>query len=107
MLCEVCEVCEAVGRCRLCGRYVCGNHVDANGLCSVCRETLCSICHIRLSVGNCLICGRIICRECSVELQPSIRVCSECYDKILNNNSYVKYRKLLRRFVRDWRNIRY
>ncbi len=48
-----------------------------------------------------MICGRIVCRECSVELQPSIRVCNECYSKMLNDDMYIKYRELLRRFIKD------
>ena len=27
------------------------------------------------------MCGKLICRDCSVEYQPGIRVCRECYNK--------------------------
>ncbi|MEM1600788.1 MAG: hypothetical protein QXY36_01595 [Sulfolobales archaeon] len=102
MLCEICEALEAVGQCRLCGRYVCSTHIGVDGICSICREALCRICYQRLSISSCLVCGRVVCRECSIELQPSIRVCRECYDKLLNDKAYVKYRRFLRRFVREW-----
>ncbi|MCX8186052.1 MAG: hypothetical protein N3G48_02950 [Sulfolobales archaeon] len=101
MLCEVCEASNAVATCRLCGRNACANHIDSGGLCSICKETLCKLCSQRLSVSSCAICGRIICRECSVELQPAIRVCKECFSKILYSESYSKYRKYLRRFAKN------
>lgn len=101
MLCEVCEAEEAVGRCKLCGRYACSRHLDPDGICSICRETLCRICNQRLSVGMCLICTRVICKDCSVELQPGIRLCRECYDRLLNDPNYAKYRDYLRRFLKS------
>ena len=78
-----CEICgrDAVAACRLCGRRVCRIHYDEEtGLCSICRESLCSLCGERLAVTTCSICGRLICRECSVEVEPGIRVCRECFD---------------------------
>lgn len=100
MLCEVCEVKEAVSRCRMCGRYVCEDHLGPDGLCSICREVLCEVCHQKLSVNKCLICGKLVCRSCSVELQPAIRVCRECYSKLLSDESYSKFREYLRRFIK-------
>lgn len=81
MLCEVCEEREAITRCSLCGRWVCEKHIDG-ALCAVCRELMCSLCGVRLSVSRCLICGRLICRECSVELQPGMRICRYCLNRL-------------------------
>ena len=36
----------------------------------------------RPAVGVCPFCGKLICYECSVELQPGIRVCLDCYKKL-------------------------
>ncbi len=95
-LCEVCERKEALYRCRICGRYVCGDHL-IDGVCVVCRDLTCKICHSRLAVDTCPFCGRIICRECSVELQPGIRVCKECFKKM---NNYVRKFPALKYYYR-------
>jgi len=97
-LCEICESEVAVGRCRICGRWACRRHLR-NGVCSVCRDLLCQVCGVRLSVDSCLICGRLVCRECSVELQPGIRVCRDCYsriDELIARNPRLAY---IRRFT--------
>lgn len=99
-MCEICEEHNAISRCRICGRYACSYHVGSDGICVVCKETLCRICGTRLSVGICLICARIICRECAVELQPAIRLCRECYNKLLSDHEYVKFRAYLSRFLK-------
>jgi len=99
-LCEVCEADIAVGKCRICGRYACAKHLGNDGICSICREVMCEICNRRLSITTCLICGRLICKNCSVELQPAIRVCSECYNKLLTDVRYGIYLEYLSRYVR-------
>jgi len=81
LLCEVCEEREAVGRCNICGRWVCSKHL-VEGVCAICKDLMCSICGKQLSVSRCPICGRLICRNCSIELQPGIRVCRECYSNL-------------------------
>jgi len=79
-LCEVCRKHRAEYVCGICGREVCGEHYDAaRGICAVCSETMCSVCGTRLAVDSCVVCGRLVCRRCSVELQPGIRACGDCY----------------------------
>ena len=98
-ICEVCWSREAVGRCRICGRWACSDHL-INGMCAICRDLMCRLCNQRLAVTSCLICGKLICRNCSVELQPGIRVCSECYrrlDELLVREPRLKY---LMRYLR-------
>lgn len=93
-----CEICgrEAIATCRICGRRVCELHYDKEtGLCSICRESLCSLCKERLAITTCSICGRLICRECSVEVEPGIRVCRECLAKYGGTKHSLK--RLLRR----------
>jgi len=99
MLCEVCGKREAVGRCRICGRWVCSKHL-INGVCVVCRDLMCEVCRKRLAVSSCLICGKLICRSCSVELQPGIRLCMKCYENI--DLLISKYPRLsyIRRYLR-------
>ncbi len=81
--CEVCGEAPASFKCRICGRLVCRKHFDMNhGICVVCRDLMCRVCGRRLSVDVCPLCGRLICRECSVELQPGIRVCRGCFANI-------------------------
>ena len=93
--CEVCWSREAEFRCAVCGRAVCAAHyVAERGMCSVCYENLCSVCGERLAVDSCAVCGRLICRRCSVELQPGIRVCSECATGLrerLKSDSRLRY----------------
>ncbi len=78
ILCEVCEEKPAVGRCRICGRYVCKEHLNKEGVCAACVDLMCRVCGTRLSVTSCVVCGRPICRTCSIELEPGIRVCTQC-----------------------------
>ncbi|MCD6278361.1 MAG: hypothetical protein J7J11_01625 [Desulfurococcales archaeon] len=55
---------------------------------------MCSVCGQQLSVSRCIICGRLVCRNCSVELQPGIRVCINCYgdlDKIVRRYPSLTY----------------
>ncbi len=81
-LCEICGERPSVGRCRICGREVCEEHL-VNGVCSVCRDLLIPFKgSLKAPVGRCPFCGRLICRECSVELEPGIRVCLDCYRKL-------------------------
>ncbi len=83
VVCEVCGAARASVRCPLCGRLVCEKHFDREaGVCVVCRDLMCRVCGRRLSVDVCPLCGRLICRECSVELQPGIRVCRECFSRL-------------------------
>ena len=81
MLCEVCEEREAVAKCNICGRWVCEKHLEGN-VCAICKELMCDVCGERLSVGRCPLCGRLICRRCSIELQPGIRVCRDCFSRL-------------------------
>ena len=100
MRCEICEVNEAIGRCRICGRWACSKHL-INGVCAVCRDLRCQVCGVRLSIDSCLICGRLVCRRCSVELQPGIRVCRNCYrelNSILRKEPRLAY---IRRYLRN------
>lgn len=77
-LCEVCEKKPASRKCVICGRNVCETHINEKGLCAVCADLLCRVCGSRLAVTSCVICGRPVCRECSLELEPGIRVCRSC-----------------------------
>jgi len=98
-LCEICEVKEAVGSCKICGRLVCEKHLEGD-ICSVCKELMCNICGINLSVTTCPVCGRLICRDCAAELQPGIRICHECFrnlDYILLKKPELSY---LRKYIR-------
>ncbi len=79
-LCEVCGVRAATGSCRLCGRLVC-DECGRDGLCISCAETLCEVCGKRLSIATCAVCGRRVCEECSVQLDPVVRVCVECWKR--------------------------
>ncbi len=102
VLCEVCRRREARYVCRICGREVCGEHYDpARGICAICSETMCTVCGTRLAVDSCAVCGRLICRQCSVELQPGIRVCGNCYEdlpKLIGEDLRLSYlAKLLKR----------
>lgn len=81
--CEVCEEKPAVRKCRICGRYVCEDHVTGEGVCAVCEDLMCRICNARLSVTSCVACGRPVCRNCSVELEPGIRACLHCANNLL------------------------
>ncbi len=78
VLCEVCERKPAVSRCRICGRAVCEDHISEDGVCAACIDLMCRVCNARLSVTSCIICGKPVCRECSLELEPGIRVCNPC-----------------------------
>ncbi|UXD21375.1 Zn finger protein [Ignicoccus pacificus DSM 13166] len=65
-------------KCPSCGRPLCTLHDP----CPACEMGRCEVCRERLSVSRCYYCGRLICRECSVELNPGIRVCKICYSKL-------------------------
>ena len=77
-LCEVCGLRAATRVCRVCGRRVCSGCLRGD-VCLVCAETLCELCGERLSVSTCAVCGRRVCEECSVQLDPVVRVCLECW----------------------------
>ena len=106
-VCEVCWSAEAKYECSICKRKVCPAHYIAErGICSICYENLCSICKEKIAVDSCVICGRLVCRGCSVELQPGIRVCKECYaniDRILQEKPELGY---ISRFLRREREKR-
>lgn len=91
ILCEVCEEKPAVRRCKICGRYVCEEHLNKEGVCVVCVDLMCRKCNTRLSVTSCVVCGEPVCRTCSIELEPGIRVCKYC----VNNLSALKELGLL------------
>ncbi|MEM3948767.1 MAG: hypothetical protein QXM76_04155 [Zestosphaera sp.] len=76
--CEVCERRPATRRCVICGRNVCEVHINEEGVCVVCVDLMCRVCGNRLAVTSCAVCGRPVCRECSLELEPGIRVCRSC-----------------------------
>ncbi len=100
--CEVCRRREARYVCRICSREVCGEHYDlTRGICAICSETMCAMCGTRLAVDSCAICGRLTCRQCSIELQPGIRVCGDCYrglPRLVGEDPRLSYlAKLLRR----------
>ncbi len=78
-LCEVCWLRRPVARCKGCGRLVCEECMSEDGYCGVCRETMCELCGSRHAVSVCQVCGRRVCEECSVQLDPVVRVCIECY----------------------------
>ncbi len=102
-LCEVCEARPAVARCRICGRWVCSEHIGVDGVCAVCHDLMCQVCGRRLAVDACVVCGRLVCRTDSVELQPGIRVCKLCWprlDSIIEKNPEFSY---LRRYLRGRR----
>jgi len=69
----------AVAKCRLCGREVCKKHLGSRGYCVVCEDLMCRVCGERLSVTSCVYCGKLVCRECSIEVEPGIRACLDCY----------------------------
>ncbi len=80
-LCALCGLSYARSRCRICGRPVCDDCMGESGVCKACAETLCELCRRNLAIGRCAVCGRLVCEECSVQLNPVIRVCRECYSK--------------------------
>jgi hypothetical protein len=82
-LCEVCRRREAIGRCRICGRWACSSDLGSDGVCSLCRDTLCSFCRRRLAVAACEVCGRLVCDECGVQVTPVAWLCPECARKYL------------------------
>ncbi len=79
--CELCWRREAVGRCRICGRMVCGECLGKDGVCEACRSSLCQICGSKLAIGSCSVCGRLVCEDCSIQIDPVRRVCRECYSR--------------------------
>ncbi len=80
-VCRVCGLSYATRVCRICGRPVCDGCIDEDGVCKACKETLCELCRRNLAIGRCAVCGRLVCEECSVQLNPVVRVCKECYSK--------------------------
>ncbi|MEB3846726.1 MAG: hypothetical protein GSR74_01970 [Desulfurococcales archaeon] len=93
-LCEICNTKPAVAQCRLCGRQVCEDHIDDQGICTICREALCQICGQRLAIGYCIICGRLGCDQCLVQVDSVRRVCRDCLRRLGGRN---KIARILRR----------
>ncbi|MEM1622785.1 MAG: hypothetical protein QW780_02120 [Sulfolobales archaeon] len=58
------------------------HYIGDRGICAICFENLCTVCNQRLAVDSCLVCGKLVCRQCSKELQPGLRVCTDCYTHI-------------------------
>lgn len=84
--CEICEEAEAIGRCRICGRYVCSKHLHGD-ICTICESALCRICGKQLAIGYCKLCGRIICEDCAIEISNVEYVCVECYRKLFGRST--------------------
>ena len=89
-LCEICESREATKVCKICGRHVCSQHINSNGICSVCQETLCERCGKYLSIGYCKICGRYLCEDCLIQISPVEYVCKDCFNNMWNDNIFKK-----------------
>jgi hypothetical protein len=49
---------------------------------------------LKPAVGRCPFCGRLVCRECSVEIEPGVRVCRDCFQKL---DEYFRKYPVLRR----------
>ena len=77
--CEICHTNTARYVCRMCRRYVCGEHYDhRTRTCTLCLELLCSVCRHNLSVGYCTCCGRYVCHGCAIDIDGVRKVCYLC-----------------------------
>jgi len=112
-----CEICGAPAShvCPICGRVVCDKHW-AGDKCVICAETICALCGKRLAIAACAICGRPVCEECSIQVNPVVRVCVECAEKYsIETRDWpprdiveLELRKLstrLEEFIKRWRLI--
>jgi hypothetical protein len=85
-LCEICGKREAKHKCPLCGRLVCDEDWDeSKGVCILCSSTLCQVCGKRLAIASCAACGRLVCDECSIQINPVVRLCIDCYRRYGRN----------------------